>query len=87
MSLTDPFCGKQTECLACGTNQDMKNGIARGQCAHCHIGYLKGFYIPTERKLCRYKNCGKCAVAADGKWPVCGVHLKKRRPDFICAMA
>jgi hypothetical protein len=84
MSLYDPYNGQQTTCKACGVSQDMRNGIARGACAVCHVGYLTGWYVPRERLTCRYKGCGQPAVAADGKWPVCKPHLAKRRPDLVC---
>jgi hypothetical protein len=82
MSLFDPFDGQQTVCLACGTKQDMKNGTARGQCAHCYIGLLEGWHVPTSTRTCRYKRCGKPTVARDGAWHVCADHLAKRRPDI-----
>jgi hypothetical protein len=64
----DPFNGKQTTCMACGAAQDMKNGIARGACAVCYVGYLAGWHISSKREVCRYKGCGQKAVAEVGKW-------------------
>ena len=84
MVLYDPFDGKQTICLACGTQQDMRNGIARGACASCHVGFLQGWHVGTQRATCRYKGCGQKAIAEDGKWPVCKTHLAHRRPDLVC---
>jgi hypothetical protein len=87
MSLTDPFNGQESPCLACGTVQPMKNGIARGACAHCRVGYLQGWHVNPQRATCRYKGCGQKAIAEDGKWPVCKTHLARRRPDLVCAAA
>lgn len=87
MSLTDPYDGKQTTCMACGRSQDMKNGIARGACGYCHVGYLAGFHVPPSQSKCRYKGCTSPAVAEDRKWHVCKPHLAKRRPDLVCDTA
>ena len=74
----------EAECHACGAVQSSMNGLARGACGVCYIGYLSGWYVNPSRRICRYKGCGKNAVAEDGKWLVCPDHLKKRRPDFVC---
>lgn len=87
MAPYDPFNGKQTTCLACGTQQDMRNGIGRGACSVCYVGYLAGWYVNPKRSVCRYKGCGQIAIAEDGKWPVCKPHLARRRPDLVCEAA
>jgi len=74
-------CSEST-CLACGTTQCSSNGLGHGACSICFVGYLPEWSHSSER-MCRYKGCGKEAIARDGMWPVCAAHLEQRRPGHV----
>lgn len=70
-----------TTCVACGSDQCMSNGLGNGQCSVCYVGLLPGW--SRFERPCRYSGCKAQAVAQDGKWSVCAVHLEKRKPGYV----
>lgn len=63
-----------TTCMWCLTRQCMVNGLGNGTCRFCFVGLLPGW--GGNDQTCRYKNCGKEAVARGtrGKAYVCADH-------------
>ena len=52
---------RTTVCKACNSAQCMVNGLARGQCGICLIGFLPGW--GGNERLCGYKGCSHAAIA------------------------
>ena len=66
-----------TTCLACSTPQCMVNGLGRGSCGICLVGFLPGWAGMTSQ-VCGYKGCGQQAVAyAPRVKRVCKGHLAR----------
>jgi hypothetical protein len=72
---------EESICAACGSVVCHSHGTGNGRCPICHVGFLSGW--DGNDAPCRYKRCGKRAVARDGAWPVCAEHLERRCPDRI----
>jgi hypothetical protein len=75
-------CAPST-CMACGSTQCQSNGLGNGRCSICYIGILPNW--SGWNQDCRYKGCGKQAIAVDGAWPCCAEHIERRKPGYIAA--
>lgn len=72
-------------CLACGTRQCIGNGLGRGTCGICLVGFLEGWSGSQAGQACSYKGCTEPAVACGGrgKARVCFKHIEQQRPGFL----
>ena len=78
------YCGtgwgngcKEIICLACGSIQCESNGLGRGICSICLIGFLPGWF--RTNKKCGYKHCQNDAICkAKFIRQVCKEHMIKQ---------